>query len=160
MWNLRPREVQSLVPCPWLLSASLPIRSLPSTFFLPTLCSLSPHLRFSERQAVQRRARASGGSWQTARRHPKGNSSSSGAEPEAISGLCKLLQARAQPWESVGRGEEGSGLGPPSGEQSLVTLSIPLRLVCGSTSELSHSRDGAGITLRGEKNPLHGDRSL
>lgn len=32
--------------------------------------------------------------------------------------------------------------------------------VCSSTSQLSHSRDGAGITLRGEKNPLHGDQRL
>lgn len=62
-------------------------RSLPGTFF-----PLTPHLKFSERQAEQQRALGSGGSWQAVGGHPKGNSFSSGAgrgplaEPEAILG--------------------------------------------------------------------------
>jgi hypothetical protein len=41
--------------------------------------------------------------------------------------------------------------------RSLWWLYLLLPVLCGSTSQLSHSRDRAGITLCGKKNPLDGD---
>lgn len=116
--KLRPGAVKSLAKASY--QGSLPAPSFaPPPFAPPT-----PHLTFSERQAVQQRALGSDGSWQTVGGHPKGNSFSSGAgrgllaEPEAILGFhagqgVRLISSAewTSPVESVLNEEVSPGVG-------------------------------------------------